>query len=229
MCFLMFPTEHCEQRRIIEAFHTRPNISYPSCYRNITNDPGQFYNTTILNRFNAEKERLFYLVQGPHGIGKTTTLSLYASMSKGNVLYFQIANPKHFGLDLAKAFGIRLCAKDVQQRVKAWFGLPAITCPDSDNDKLERCLKLIEDAVMEMKISGASRPLLILDNFNSLIFDKEGNYIKDSPLFLLGMFAKQMVDNGLLTLMFADSEGNISREFKKTFICLKIRYNGHDY
>ena len=184
-------------------------MAYPICYRNITNaDPGQFYNTTILNRFDAEKEGSFYLVQGPHGIGKTTTLSLYASMSKGNVLYFKIASPKHFGRDLAKAFGIRLCAK-------AWFGLPAITCPDSDNDKLELCQKLIKEAVMEMKISGASRPLLILDNFNSVIFDKKGNYIKDSPLFLLGMFAKEMVDSGLLTLMFAGSEGNIAREFEK--------------
>ena len=104
ICFLMFPTERCEQSRIIEAFRTRPNISYPICYRNITNtDPGQFYNTRILNRFDAEKEGNFYLVQGPHGIGKTTTLSLYASMSKGNVLYFQIASPKNFGLHLAEA------------------------------------------------------------------------------------------------------------------------------
>ena len=120
------------------------------------------------------------------------------------MLYFQIASPEDFGLNLLEAFGIRLCAK-------AWFGLPAITCPDSDNDKLKLCLKLIGGAVMEMKISGASRPLLILDNFNSLIFDNEGNYIKDSPLFLLGMFAKQMVDSGLLTPVHCGSQASVRR------------------
>ena len=44
-----------------------------------------------------------YLIQGPHGIGKTTAIKVAVEKSSANVFYFAIDNVEDFGVKLASA------------------------------------------------------------------------------------------------------------------------------
>ena len=113
---------------------------------------------------------------------------------------------------MASALGISMnCQSDKtkgpMQQMKLWLSLPG-TCPDSLMDRMRLCLHQLESAAKQM----SSPPILILDNINALVF--ECLYLS-RPFFYFKYLRKKMADEGVLTVVFAASEGNVRREMAK--------------
>ena len=166
-------------------------ISHPPCFMNNTAMIEHVKDKLKLHTQNATG--MYYLVEGPHGCGKTTALRYAAEAIGDNIAYVTVDHSADFGMSLANALSIDLGCKESPTGV-----IPVKKkCPETLGDRVKRCLNELE----QIQEEGNSVPILIIDNVDILVDENS------SVVFTLQAFAKRMADERLLTIYFVSSEG----------------------
>ena len=165
-------------------------FSHPPCFMNNTAMIEHVKDKFKLHTQNATG--MYYLVEGPHGCGKTTALRYAAEVISDNIAYVAVDHSADFGMSLANALSIDLGCKESPTGV-----IPVKKCPETLGDRVKRCLNKLE----QIQEEGNSVPVLIIDNVDILV--DENSLV----VFTLQAFAKRMADERLLTIYFVSSEG----------------------
>jgi KaiC/GvpD/RAD55 family RecA-like ATPase len=201
-------SQHCQLVQIKESFTTKFEFSHPSCFLD---------NTTMIehmkdNLIEQSATGVYYLLEGPHGSGKTTALKSAVQAVSNNIIYLTVDQSKDFGISLANTLSIDLGCKDIP------FFLDPVSeklsikraCPETLKQKVRICLNLLEEALQLIQEEGNSPPILIIDHVNLLLDESAPETI---VVHTLQAFAKRMADERLITIYFASSEGKVYNLF----------------
>ena len=201
-------SEECQLVYIKQRFKkNNTEFSRPPCFCD---------NTTIIARM-KENIKLqnatgsYYLLEGPHGSGKTTVLLSAVEAIGNNIVYVSVSQDRDFGLTFANGLSIDLgCSPSIIDGIIYLLGVRNKTCPETLEEKVEVCLDLLEKAMQQIKKGGNPAPILIIDHVN-LLLDRSTE--KTKVVVNLQDFAKRMADERLLTIYFGSSEGKVHHLF----------------
>lgn len=201
--FILYPWNETSQEK--------PEFSsQPSCFVNSTTMIEQMKDALNLHTQNAPG--VYYLIEGPHGSGKTTALKYAAKALDDNIIYYVTVDHSHdFSMSLANALPIvdLGCEESLASKTKK-------ECPETLEGRVKSCLSELEAALKQMQKEGNPSPILIIDHVNVLL---DGN----APiLFTLQAFAKRMADEHLLTIYFVSSEGKMYRIFRQRSVASRM-------
>ena len=98
---------------------------------------------------------VYYLLESPHGSGKTTALK-----SAVQAVGLTVDQTRDFGISLASALSIELGCKDFPSFFD-WISSITRACPKTQEDKVKVCLNLLEAALERMQKEGNSPPILM--------------------------------------------------------------------
>jgi len=149
----------------------------------------------------TEKKRLYHLIIGEHGTGKTSLIQLAIdSMDEDKpkgIAYVDLPLDCDSEIDIATAL----------QKGLGWKPDPAI---DSNKPTLVReTLEIFSRVALEYRQKYKQVPVLIIDNINRLA---EGN---QKFLDLLQDYAKFAADRKVATMVFVSSEGHVPRRMRE--------------
>ena len=201
-------TEHCQLVQIKESFNKKFEFSHPPCFLD---------NTTMIEHM---KDKLieqnatgvYYLLEGPHGSGKTTALKSAVRAVNNNIMYLTVDQSKDFGTSLANKLSIDLGCNNIPFFLDTIAQTLSIrrACPETLEQKVRICLNLLEEALQLIQEEGNSPPILIIDHVN-LLLDESAP--ETAVVRTLQAFAKRMADERLITIYFASSEGKVYNLF----------------
>ena len=185
---------------IKKSFKGNKEFSHPPCFVNHTTMIEQMKDT--LKSHTQHTTGMYYLLEGPHGSGKTTALKAAAETIDDNIAYVMVDIHEDFGVSLADALFIDLGCKESQSPIDKFLGIIFLKkkCPETTEARVQSCFSLLETALKQIKKEGNPAPVLIIDHVDILL----GNNI--SIAFTLQAFAKRMADEHLLTIYFVSSE-----------------------
>ena len=156
-------------------------------------------------------------MQGPSGIGKTTTITLTIKDSFKNsnrpVYYFDISDPNELGSLMANQPSLG-CINRSSTKLNNWLKILSPECPKSERERLGICLMLLRDAALKIRWLGLLPPVLMFDNVNKLVARNVTHNLPTLHLLMLLDFQTEMADKSLLTVLIVN-EGNIRGEFFK--------------
>lgn len=205
----LYPSQHCEIERVKAVFETSEmDLVYPSCYVN---------RSAVLERLTetimgfGRPRGTYLLVEGARGIGKTTILKLAVKAVKAtgrNVIYLSMQSREDFSLLLAETFSIDMnCEASPASFVGQLLTVKSRVCPKTWEARTRLILRILVNALKIMQMQKYPVPTLIIDHVNVVFQEKHPN---GTPLLsILQMFAKEMADDYLVTVLFAASEGQV--------------------
>ena len=137
-----------------------PNVTLHPCYQNRTAE----LPSSLLHP--AASTGDYYLVEGPHGCGKTTIL-LDACFTAGpGVLYFSVPEAaSDFGVDFAKLINFEFMeGASAWQVLKSYFADAGDRVPASNYEATKRALKVISQAAEGLKNVLGHPAVMVIDN-----------------------------------------------------------------
>ena len=209
LTFCAFLVVSCESTNVKLAFENGPQQhivkSYSPCYVN---------RSTLIHVVGTimtmQRSGVYYLVNGPHGCGKSTALKEAVAVSPPRTLYFEVSAEGTFPLALAETLSIEMPCHSPSGSVYAY--LRAVTslafrrtCSTDSKEQLLLILSVLKAVVKDME----QHPTLVIDNLSALFshpYDALGG--KELIRTLQG-FAKSLADNRLLSIVLAGSEGKL--------------------
>ena len=198
----------CQEKELVDikdSFKRKIKFSHPPCFMNNTAMIEHMKGKLKLHTRNATG--MYYLVEGPHGCGKTTALRYAAEVISDNIVYVAVDQKQDFGRSLANALSIDLGCKETPSTFDPLLETLSVKkeCPEKLEDRVKMCLNVLETALKKIQEEGNPAPILIIDHVNLLLDQQDTKEI----LFMLQGFAKTMADERLLTFYFASSEGKV--------------------
>ena len=194
---VIFYSHETQLEQIKSSFKQKIHFNYPNCFME---------SSTIIRNIKEKLKTqhtngMYYLLEAPHGCGKTTALLSAAKAIGNNIVYVGVNPHKEFGISFANALSIDLGCKESPSGVI----LVKKECPRTPEGRLKSCLNVLEAALKQMQKEGNPAPILIIDDVNFLL--EQGGLI-----FMLQEFAEKMAEKHLLTIYFV-SEGQMYNHF----------------
>ena len=106
----------------------------------------------------------YYLLQGPHGCGKTTILMETLAEYGSGVLYVPMTSYQHVSTSLYSALKISDYCKSHWATIRAHFGVPSGNCPDKLPARPEYALEILVQTVKETFSEDNYPPSVVFDH-----------------------------------------------------------------
>ena len=138
----------------------------------------------------------YYLVEGPHGCGKTTMIRDACSHAGPGVAYFSVPfEPLDFGIKLASMIGFEFYEDaTVGSVMMSFFRETPAMRPATNKDATNRALEVIWPAAAELKKLLGHPPVMVIDD-TARLARKEPEVLER-----LHDFAKDRADDGTLVV-----------------------------
>lgn len=149
----------------------------------------------------------YFLLEGPHGCGKTTILHHAVAHSGPGILYVSVGVNGDVGASLQKALKIDTYWG---ASIRSYINLPLTICPDNSLARLESALEILIQVTIEIFEKDKYPPTVVFDNLPQILTKPEGI----EAVGLLQDVAKEMSDNRWLIVLFSSSESGVTNLMK---------------
>ena len=146
----------------------------------------------------------YFLLEGPHGCGKTTILKQAVSESGSGVLYVPLASNGDVGASLYSALKIDMFCEG-WGIVLSYLHLPFGSCQVDSSKRLKLSLKILIEAATEIAFEEGYPPSVAIDNTAQILKLPDGLKV----LHLLQDTAKDAADRRNIIILFVSSERNV--------------------
>ena len=160
----------------------------------------------------------YFLLEGPRGCGKTTTLLYAVNYFGAGAQYVSVTSFTDFDESLASTVSLQyICRPEFWQHLASYLGFSTSVCANTPLERVRQILQVLDSAAWEIE---GYHPILIIDNIGNLLNKDEGEDI----LYVLQDFAKEAADKRLLTMLFATSDGRVPDLLRKRSAASRLHY-----
>ena len=148
----------------------------------------------------------YYLLEGPHGCGKTTILKNTIAECGSGILYIPFkAHHKHASDGLYSAMKFLDYCESHWVALRSHFGVPPGICQVESIAHFKHALRVLHQGAGEISSEDKYPPTVVFDNMAQILRYPDGI----QTITVLQDFAKDTTDEKVLNILFASSESSV--------------------
>jgi len=159
-------------------------------------------------RADAHSVTCFYVVTGPHGVGKSTLFEYLCQRTSG-ALYVKLLGEVDFGMALGKALNYAITDFGVWKYLKTSILPTDALPPESKEEPLQRVLAHLTNVSKRYNELFGTYLTLVIDDIEQL---------PDQTTTLLVTWARHQADSNFLRCIFLSSDSAVEHIFMKTCV-----------